>query len=77
MIKCKGCEGDVEYVLIEDLRGTPMYSHAGPAIKHIPETPCQWFIETPATQILAYINVASYKTRANERQIPLPDLASK
>lgn len=74
MIKCKGCDGEIEYVPVEDLRGTPAYPHAGPAIKHIPEIPCQWFIDTPGMQILAYINVAVYK---RTMQFALSDLTDK
>lgn len=63
MIKCKGCAGTIEYVPIEDLRGTPDYFNGGPAIAHIPAEPCQWFLDTPASKILAYLNVATYKAK--------------
>lgn len=73
-MKCKGCTGEVEYIPLTEAvdRGGNFYA-AGPALTHIPTPPCQWFTETPAVQILAYINVAEYKTR----QTPLPGLAGK
>ncbi len=71
-MKCKGCEGEIEYVPLAQVDAADRY-HAGPALTHFPFPACQWFNETPAIQILAYINVAEYKLR----QTPLPGLATK
>lgn len=74
MTKCKGCaNGEVDHVPIEDLRATPAYFNAGPALKHT-DPPCRWFLETSNSEILAYINVAEFKT---QRPTPLPGLATK
>lgn len=73
MIKCKGCDGEVEYIpLAKAEEGSK--SFAGPALVHIPPQPCQWFRNTSAHEIIAYTNVATYKA---ERAIPLPGLANK
>ncbi len=60
-VKCKGCEGTIEYVPTEVIKGTAHYYNGGPAIAHIPVEYCAWFRDTSAREIIAYINVASYK----------------
>lgn len=64
MVKCKGCSGEIEHVPVEDVRGTPQYANAGPALKHVPELPCKWFTETRAADIIAYVDVAAFKSRS-------------
>ena len=65
MIKCKGCNGQIEYVPLAQVRelGEKDYRNAGPALVHDPAPGCKWFFETPNAQILAYINVAEYKAK--------------
>lgn len=57
-MKCKGCTGEIEYITCAQVkeRGEKSYYNAGPALTHtLPY--CAWFENTPAMQIVAYINV--------------------
>lgn len=61
-MKCKGCTGGIEYVPLAQVKelNARDYHNAGPALTHtLPH--CDWFENTPAMQIIAYINVAEYK----------------
>ena len=75
MIKCKGCAGSIEYQSLASIKplGEKDFYNAGPAAVHTMPY-CEWFINVSAADLLAYLNVAEYKT---QREPPLPGLATK
>ena len=62
MPKCKGCTGTIEYVPTAQLADSDKF-YGEPALSHDPVDYCDWFRDTPASQIIAYINVAEYKLK--------------
>jgi len=76
MIKCKGCNEQVDYIPLARVT-VDTYFSAGPALTHNGKW-CTWFTMTPGSQIRAYIEseTAAYAAEI-ARVVPLPGLASK
>lgn len=62
-VACPGCDGQIFYIPTAQLAPSDYHS-GGPALGHIPVEYCAWFRDTPSQQIIAHINVAEFKLKA-------------